>query len=97
MNNVSANRTRAAAHRFENKCFGVLCTGYLDASNIEAVSFTSSDPKYVSTALEGSSRGATMFLDPTGAPSGLYRRFEHRSQGGAGLFADERGYLVCAA
>jgi nitrilase len=65
--NVSANRTRAAAHRFENMCFGVLCTGYLDASNIEAVSFTSSDPKYVPKALEGSSRGATMFLDPTGA------------------------------
>jgi len=50
--NVSANRTRAAAHCFEKKCFGVL---YLDASNIKAVSFASSDAKYVSETLEGSS------------------------------------------
>ncbi len=60
--NVNANRTRAAAHCFENKCFGILCTGYLDASNIEALSYTSSDPEYVSKALQGSPPGATMFL-----------------------------------
>ena len=28
--NVAANRTRSAAHCFEAKCFGVLCSGYMD-------------------------------------------------------------------
>ena len=65
--NVAANRTRAAAHCFENKCFGILCTGHLDPLNIDAMSSDSSDPQYMSRVLKASSRGATMFLDPTGA------------------------------
>ena len=28
--NLAANRTRAAAHCFEAKCFGVLCSGFMD-------------------------------------------------------------------
>lgn len=28
--NVAANRTRTAAHCFEAKCFGVLCSGYMN-------------------------------------------------------------------
>ena len=28
--NIAANRTRSAAHCFEAKCFGVLCSGYMD-------------------------------------------------------------------
>lgn len=28
--NVAANRTRSAAHCFEAKCFGVLCSGFMD-------------------------------------------------------------------
>lgn len=30
--NVAANRTRTAAHCFEAKCFGVLCSGFMDGS-----------------------------------------------------------------
>jgi aliphatic nitrilase len=28
--NLAANRTRTAAHCFEAKCFGVLCSGFMD-------------------------------------------------------------------
>ncbi|KAJ9623093.1 hypothetical protein H2203_006026 [Taxawa tesnikishii (nom. ined.)] len=65
--NVSANRTRAAAHCFEAKCFGIMCAGHLDASAIDAVVSGSTHPKALKDALEKSPRGATMFLDPTGA------------------------------
>ncbi|KAF4976946.1 hypothetical protein FZEAL_6450 [Fusarium zealandicum] len=62
--NVAANRTRAAAHCFEAKCFGVLCSGVLGDDAIEAVSEGAS---HLRPVLEQSQRGATMFLDPTGA------------------------------
>ncbi|KAJ5585290.1 carbon-nitrogen hydrolase [Penicillium hispanicum] len=62
--NVVANRTRAAAHCFEAKCFGVLCAAVLGADAIEMVS---SGLPHVSQTLRESQRGATMFLDPTGA------------------------------
>ncbi|KAJ5115533.1 hypothetical protein N7526_011414 [Penicillium atrosanguineum] len=62
--NVVANRTRAAAHCFEAKCFGVLCATVLGTDTIEMVS--SGLPR-VSQTLRDSQRGATMFLDPTGA------------------------------
>ncbi|KAI1390885.1 nitrilase [Hypoxylon trugodes] len=64
--NVAANRTRAAAHCFEAKCFGILCAGYLGTDAIEIITSGASNPKVVSQALQKSSRGATMFLDPTG-------------------------------
>ncbi|CZR58589.1 related to aliphatic nitrilase [Phialocephala subalpina] len=64
--NVAANRTRAAAHCFEGKCFGILCAGHLDDANIQAISEKSSEPSFVSRALEAAPRAATMFLDPTG-------------------------------
>ncbi|ROT40344.1 nitrilase [Sodiomyces alkalinus F11] len=63
--NVAANRTRAAAHCFEAKCFGVLCAGVLGQDAIDAIASGAAD--YVREALEQSQRGATMFLDPTGA------------------------------
>ena len=65
--NVSANRTRAAAHCFEAKCFGVLCSGYLDDSAKELIVAGSGEPKKVADVLQRSPNGATMFLDPTGA------------------------------
>ncbi|KAI1406571.1 nitrilase [Hypoxylon fuscum] len=64
--NVAANRTRAAAHCFEAKCFGVLCAGVLGPDAIEAVTAGSNTPEIVSQGLQRSSRGATMFLDTTG-------------------------------
>ncbi|KAG8411865.1 hypothetical protein J3458_015160 [Metarhizium acridum] len=62
--NVAANRTRAAGHCFEAKCFGVLCCGVLGKDAIEEISGGSS---HLRNVLEHSQRGATMFLDPTGA------------------------------
>jgi predicted amidohydrolase len=64
--NVAANRTRAAAHCFENKCFGILCTGHLDETNVATIAAESSDPEYASRVMTEAPRGATMFLDATG-------------------------------
>lgn len=65
--NVAANRTRAAAHCFEAKCFGVLCAGHLDGAAVEAIVSACSDPELVRKIIDHSPRGASMFLDPTGA------------------------------
>ncbi|KAH7020570.1 carbon-nitrogen hydrolase [Ilyonectria destructans] len=62
--NVTANRTRAAAHCFEAKCFGVLCSAVLGDDAIKAIADRS---PYLTQVLEQSQRGATQFLDPTGA------------------------------
>ncbi|RMJ03546.1 hypothetical protein BHE90_013088 [Fusarium euwallaceae] len=75
--NVTANRTRAAAHCFEAKCFGVLCTGVLGQDAIEGIA---SGSPHLTEVLEKSQRGATMFLDPTGA---LLRGFVLDEQGEA--------------
>lgn len=64
--NVAANRTRAAAHCFEAKCFGVLCSSVLDEAAIEIMSGGASNPELVKNALTQSPRAATMFLDPNG-------------------------------
>ncbi|KAJ0383285.1 hypothetical protein COL922a_010796 [Colletotrichum nupharicola] len=65
--NVAANRTRAAAHCFEAKCFGVLCSGVLGKDAVEIISSGASQTEVVTSALENSQRGATMFLDPAGS------------------------------
>lgn len=65
--NVAANRTRAAAHCFEAKCFGILCSSKLDAEAIDVISKGASDASFVSDTLTRAPNGATMFLDPTGA------------------------------
>ncbi|TKA31697.1 hypothetical protein B0A50_01775 [Salinomyces thailandicus] len=66
--NVTANRTRAAAHCFEAKCFGMLCSGVLDQAAIDTVTSGSADPAAMAAFFEASPRGVSMFLDPTGAP-----------------------------
>ncbi|KAH8748112.1 nitrilase [Diaporthe sp. PMI_573] len=63
--NVAANRTRAAAHCFEAKCFGVLCAGVLGNDAIQSIV---DGAPHLKELLEQAQRGATMFLDPTGAP-----------------------------
>jgi hypothetical protein len=65
--NIAANKTRAAAHCFEAKCFGLLCSGYLDNKAIEVIASCSSNPSHIASVLEQSPRAATMFLDSTGA------------------------------
>lgn len=71
-NNVAANRIRAAAHCFENKCFGILCTGHLDSASITTIASESTDSNYVTKVLESAPKGATLFLDPTGTALPAY-------------------------
>ncbi|KAL6850634.1 hypothetical protein ACO1O0_007758 [Amphichorda felina] len=66
--NVTANRVRAAAHCFEAKAFGVLCSAFFEQGARDAVVRGSTSPQLVQKSLDQSQQGATMFLDPTGAP-----------------------------
>ncbi|XP_014560891.1 hypothetical protein COCVIDRAFT_12340 [Bipolaris victoriae FI3] len=66
--NLAANRTRAAAHCFEAKCFGVACSGHLGEDAIETIVDGASQPDVVTETLHAMPRAATFFLDPTGAP-----------------------------
>jgi hypothetical protein len=59
---------RAAAHCFEAKSFGIMCSSLLDLEAIDAVVGGSGSPEIVRRALQDSSQGISMFLDPTGAP-----------------------------
>ncbi len=65
--NIAANRIRAGAHSFEAKAYGILCAGYMDSAM--RAFFIDRDPT-VAAVLDGSSRAASMFVDPTGAPVG---------------------------
>lgn len=65
--NISANRTRTAAHCFEAKCFGVLCSGFMDQEMRN--SLVKHSPSAAET-LDSLTQGASLFLDPTGAPVG---------------------------
>ncbi|KAF2830920.1 carbon-nitrogen hydrolase [Ophiobolus disseminans] len=66
--NLAANRTRAAAHCFEAKCFGIACAGHLGKDAIETVINGASQPDIVAETMRSMTRAATFFLDPTGAP-----------------------------
>ena len=65
--NLAANRTRTAAHCFEAKSFGVMCSGYMDREMRDAI--TASHPSAAAT-IDSLTQGASLFLDPTGAPVG---------------------------
>ena len=66
--NLAANKTRAAAHCFEAKCFGVACSGHLGEDAIEATVNGATQPEVVAKTLRATPRAATFFLSPTGAP-----------------------------
>ncbi|CAO2656022.1 Nn.00g048250.m01.CDS01 [Neocucurbitaria sp. VM-36] len=66
--NLAANRTRAAAHCFEAKCFGVACSGHLAEDAVDAIIDGASQPEMVATTLRAMPRAATFFLDATGTP-----------------------------
>ncbi|KAJ0118590.1 nitrilase [Diaporthe amygdali] len=66
--NVSANKTRAAAHCFEAKCYGIVCAGVLENEAIKIIAEGAEDPDRVSQIMRDSQRGISMFFDPTGAP-----------------------------
>ncbi|KAK5124435.1 hypothetical protein LTR85_001652 [Meristemomyces frigidus] len=65
--NIAANRTRAAAHCFEAKCFGVLCSGFMDQAMRDTL--VKHTPSAAET-LDNATQGASLFLDPTGAQVG---------------------------
>ena len=65
--NIAANRTRSAAHCFEAKCFGVLCSGYMDSEARDAI--VKHAPSVAET-LDNVTQGASLFLDPTGSQVG---------------------------
>jgi aliphatic nitrilase len=66
--NVSANRIRAGGVSFENKVFGILCSGFMDKNMFDILSKDADS--HALEVLEKSPRAATMFLDPTGATIG---------------------------
>ena len=65
--NIAANRARSAAHCFEAKCFGVLCSGFMDRAMRDSIVKTT--PSAAET-LDSLTQGASLFLDPTGAQVG---------------------------
>ncbi|CAN9083053.1 unnamed protein product [Alternaria alternata] len=73
--NLAANKTRAAAHCFEAKCFGVACSGHLAEDAIKTIIDGASQPDVLADTLRAMPRAATFFLDPTGAP---LRSFTYR-------------------
>lgn len=66
--NTAANRTRAAAHCFEAKCFGISCAGHLDQDMVSRLTelVGGADGLRVKKTLERSQRATTQFFDPTG-------------------------------
>jgi nitrilase len=91
--NVAANRTRAAAHCFEAKAFGISCSGFLDEAAFEIISSGSRDSEHIMKTLTASQRGATMFLDPTGAALPGYTIDEHGNSKEAEYLQNEEGIL----
>jgi aliphatic nitrilase len=65
--NVAANRIRASAHSFEAKTFGIVCASYMDKSMREFL--VNRDPS-IAEVVDGTPRGVSMFVDPTGAQLG---------------------------
>ncbi|KZP15294.1 carbon-nitrogen hydrolase [Athelia psychrophila] len=69
--NVGATRIRIAAHCFEAKCFGIICSAVLPQEAVDLIVSSSGSPEstkaIVRNTLEQSSPGATMFIDPMGA------------------------------
>lgn len=68
-NNLAANRTRAAAHCFEAKCFGISCAGPLDhAATTKLAELVGGERGLMMmNTLRKSNRAVTQFFDPTGA------------------------------
>lgn len=65
--NVSANRTRAAAHSFEAKAFSIVCAGFMDRPMRDFL--VDRDPA-VAEIVDETPRAASMLIDPTGAQIG---------------------------
>jgi aliphatic nitrilase len=66
-NNVAANRIRASAHSFEAKAFGLVTAGFMDRAMRDAL--VSRDAA-AAEVVDGTSRVASFFVDPTGEQIG---------------------------
>ncbi|KAF2222481.1 nitrilase [Elsinoe ampelina] len=93
--NVAANRIRAAAHCFEAKCFGVLAAGVVGRDAVEMCVQGAEDEEGVRRTLEGASRGASMFLDPTGAVLPAWTVNEQGEKTEREYLQHEEGLLFC--
>ena len=67
----NAIRIRAGAHSFEAKCFNVVAAGYMDKAMRELLGGLDTEAGRI---LDGSPRGASMILAPTGGPIGKTMR-----------------------
>lgn len=65
--NISANKTRAAAHCFEAKCFGILSAGLFDDACRSALSSATKNSDTIRSQLDRTTQAPSMFLGPTGA------------------------------
>lgn len=91
--NVTANKTRAAAHCFEAKCFGVLCSGFLDQNAIDIMVSGAHDPKSVEKTLQRSPRGASLFLDPAGSTHPAFTISERGERKEVEFLQNEEGII----
>ncbi|KIW88796.1 uncharacterized protein Z519_10843 [Cladophialophora bantiana CBS 173.52] len=64
--NLAANHTRAAAHCFEAKCFGIMSAGHLDDAAMADIAAMTEMPEDIQKKLASYPRAASQFLDPTG-------------------------------
>ena len=67
--NITANRTRVAAHSFEAKCFGISCAAHFSDSVRQGLLSSIKDPdEGIIHTLANPSQAPSMFVRPTGAP-----------------------------
>ena len=94
--NLAANRTRAAEHCFESKCYGVICSGFMTPEMIsELVSGAPSHAKeIVASTFELLSQAESLFLDPSGSVLPGFVIDEHGNHQAADS-AIRGGYYLC--
>jgi predicted amidohydrolase len=67
--NITANRTRVAAHSFEAKCFGISCAAHFSPLVRHALLALIENPNdSLTSTLNNPSQAPTFFVNPTGAP-----------------------------
>ncbi|KIY71061.1 putative nitrilase [Cylindrobasidium torrendii FP15055 ss-10] len=64
---IAATRIRVQAHCFEGKCFGIVCSGFMDAAMRDFL--VERDPS-CATILDNSPLAGSFFIDPTGLQIG---------------------------
>lgn len=69
---IQANRLRVGAHCFENKCFGIICAGYLDRATIDEIRSLVHSKNEVDRVLSEARPAQTQFVNPTGILFGGY-------------------------